>query len=169
MSDLLQVCTIIASHAHEGQRDRTGERYILHPVRVAARVLSAGGSNDAVCAAMLHDVVEDSSWRQAELLPIVGQRVSDLVEALTRRHGEPYADYAERCWSDPDALAVKLADIADHLDPVRAHGLTDSLRQRYELAAEDGMWKLGTYVASGRMPERALAALSPIPRAEAPR
>jgi len=161
VSDLLQVCTIIASHAHEGQCDRIGDRYILHPVRVATRALVAGCSEDAVCAAMLHDVVEDSSWQLSELRAIVGEQVSALVDVLTKRDGEPYADYAQRCWSDADAAVVKLADIADHLDPVRAHGLTESLRRRYQLVAEDGMWALAAMVTAGKAPASAMAALAP--------
>jgi guanosine-3',5'-bis(diphosphate) 3'-pyrophosphohydrolase len=50
-----------AASAHRGQVDKAGRPYITHPVRVANRVMEAGGSHAEIVAALLHDTVDDRS------------------------------------------------------------------------------------------------------------
>lgn len=70
--------------AHAGQvRKYTGEPYINHPVRVAVIVENAGGTEDQVIAALLHDVVEDCSVSLSTLREFFGQPVSAMVGSLT--------------------------------------------------------------------------------------
>lgn len=75
----------IAARAHEGQQDRYGAPYFLHPLRVMARVTT----DEERMAAILHDVIEDSEWtlddlRKEDFAVVVLQAVDDL----TRRDGE---------------------------------------------------------------------------------
>lgn len=103
----------IAARAHAGVRDKGGEPYLLHPLRVVLRVSSA----EERMAAALHDVVEDSAWTiedlRAEEFP---SSVIAAVDALTKRPGESRMDAARRAGVDPIARRVKLADLADNMD-----------------------------------------------------
>ena len=83
----------IAAGAHEGQKDKDGQPYILHPLRV----MNAVESEPAKVVAVLHDVIEDT-WVTAEDLRREGfdKAVLAAVECLTHRKGEPYADYVVR-------------------------------------------------------------------------
>ena len=68
----------VAKHAHHRQRRRNGDPYISHPVEVAAIVAGQGGSTPGVCAALLHDLIEDTAVRSAHLH---AQRLAALVRA----------------------------------------------------------------------------------------
>lgn len=102
----------IATAAHEGQKRTDGSTYIKHPARVA----------DAVEArlkpiAWLHDVVEDTRVTlddlKAEGFPLY---IIEAVDLLTHRKGEPNLSYWGKIKANPDALAVKLADINDNVN-----------------------------------------------------
>ena len=117
MKDLVIRAEAIARAAHDGQVDKAGMPYAEHPSRVAAR---CAPDTDAMAAAWLHDVLEDTDVT-AQTLRAHGipEHVIAAVEALTRRNGEdPDASYA-RVARDPLALTVKFADLADNGDPAR--------------------------------------------------
>src|SRR5262245_28479422 len=124
----------IAAKAHAGQLDKAGAPYILHPLRVMFRLQDPA----ARITAVLHDVVEDSSWTIEDLraegfdAPVLA-----AVDALTRRSGESYEDFVRRAGLHPIAYPVKLADLADNLDLSRIASPTerDEARiARYERA-----------------------------------
>ncbi len=102
----------IARKAHKGQVDKAGAPYIGHPLRVMERV-----PEEAKMAAVLHDVLEDSSFTlgdlRAEGFP---ESVVEAVEALTKRPGETYALFILRAASNDIARTVKLADLFDNCD-----------------------------------------------------
>jgi (p)ppGpp synthase/HD superfamily hydrolase len=110
----LSLAIKIANEAHDGQEDKGGAPYILHPLRVMAAV------NDPRerIAAVLHDVAEDCpEWPLSRLRDVgFSGAVCDALDALTRRAGEDYWDFIDRCGSDPIALVVKLADLKDNQD-----------------------------------------------------
>ena len=104
-----------AAERHRGQRDKAGEPYILHPLRVALRVRT----DRERLAAVLHDVVEDTGVTLDELRERgLDESVVAAIEILTKRDGEDYRTFIERVAQDPIARAVKLADLADNLDPI---------------------------------------------------
>jgi hypothetical protein len=114
---LLDRALALAVEAHEGHRSGTADdpAYILHPLRVMARV-----ETDAQRAvAILHDAVEQGSDRvslarlREEGLP---EAIVEAVDLLTRREGEAYEDFIERLAPNALARRVKLADLADNLD-----------------------------------------------------
>jgi len=104
-----------AINAHYGQVRRGWEEYYLHPVRVAEAVEAAGGSKDAVCAAYLHDTVEDCGVELEKIGLLFGQRVMEIVDILTKRGGEK--DHFQRILDsgDRDALLIKKMDLQDNL------------------------------------------------------
>lgn len=114
-----------AAEAHVKQKRKAGdEPYINHPLRVAQAAAEAGLGAEAIAAAMLHDVVEDTDRSLEDLADRFPPRVVDLVRRLTKwwpddapgdvkRAGNPVYYGAIR--EDADALAVKLLDRADNL------------------------------------------------------
>jgi len=113
----------IAARAHGGQRDKAGEPYILHPLRV---MLSLGGAYERMAAA-LHDVVEDTSVTLEDLaLEGFPPEVLGALDALTKRDGERRLDSAARAARNPIARAVKLADLKDNMDLSRLPDPTEN-------------------------------------------
>jgi len=133
----LEAAIEIAVRAHRGQVDKAGEPYILHPLRVMFRVREQGHRVEVQAAAVLHDVVEDTHITLDEVAAL-DPAVAVLVDAVTRRPTEPYLDFIRRAASNPEARAIKLADVSDNrsrldrLRPVEA----ESLAKRYERALE---------------------------------
>lgn len=118
--DMLQRAFEFARKAHEGQKRKTGEPYILHPIAVAticAEELMLGAA--PVCAAFLHDVVEDTPTTSDDIRRMFGDDVAFLVRVVTKQKKERYVDslqvdnYRQMLNSlqyDVRALLVKLAD-----------------------------------------------------------
>lgn len=118
----------IAIEAHEGQKDKSGKPYILHPMAVAERVAYAGEVYEVV--AFLHDVLEDTAWTIDDL-DLDPHQLQGLM-ALTQNEDEPYFDYIERCASDPFGLLIKMADIDHNLSPERQAKLPEQTRRSLE-------------------------------------
>jgi len=116
----------IAFRAHWGQTDKSGQPYIAHVVRVAARL----APEDAQIVGLLHDVVEDTEVTLAEIEATFGPLIAGAVDALTKRAGEPNAAYLDRVAANPLARAVKLADLSDNADPVRMAQLDRATQAR---------------------------------------
>ena len=115
----------IAAQAHEGQKDKEGQPYILHPLRVMSRVEGEA----AQIVAVLHDVIEDTQVTLSDLRNAgFSEEVLAALLCVTHRKEDPYADYVIGCKNNPIARQVKLADLADNarldrtiLRPQRLH------------------------------------------------
>lgn len=126
MSDL-DTALAIAVEAHRGQVDKAGQPYILHPLRVMARV-SAPAER---LVAVLHDVVEDSPTTLDDLRAAgFPEEVVRAVDFLTRREDETYEAFIERVTGDPLARRVKLADLEDNMTLTRLNELDDRAVER---------------------------------------
>jgi (p)ppGpp synthase/HD superfamily hydrolase len=138
MSDekkLLELARDIATSAHAGQVDKTGHAYITHPTRVAERVcrLFPDAPSEVQAAALLHDVLEDTSTTADDLVAAgIPQLVVDAVDAVTKRDHEPAEQYFARVRANPWAVQVKTADIEDNTDPDRVAQLDPATRDRLE-------------------------------------
>jgi len=74
-----------ANEAHKGVRRRSGEPYILHPIAVAKIVVSEIGLGcKSICAALLHDVVEDTEYTNEDIQRLFGDKIASLVDGLTK-------------------------------------------------------------------------------------
>lgn len=73
-----------AAKAHEGQFRSSGQPYIIHPLAVAELLLDLGMDTDTICAALLHDVVEDTPVTDEELRMLFGHDVGNLVDGVTK-------------------------------------------------------------------------------------
>ena len=74
----------VADAAHAGQRRRSGEPYIIHPIGVAEILAELGADTATMCAALLHDVVEDTEWTLEDLRSEFGDATANLVDGVTK-------------------------------------------------------------------------------------
>ncbi|WP_164007555.1 GTP pyrophosphokinase [Pyxidicoccus trucidator] len=123
----LEDALALAVQAHHGQRDKAGQPYILHPLRVMMRLETEAERT----VALLHDVVEDTPWT-LERLRALGypEGVLAALDALTRRDGETYEAFVERLRPDALARRVKLADLEDNMDVRRLTQVTPKDAER---------------------------------------
>ena len=112
MSSVERAIEIVAA-AHAGQVVKSGQPYILRPLRV---MLSVSTENERI-AAVLHDVVEDTPFTFEDLeREGFTQEVVDAVRVLTKLDGESRTDAAKRAVRNPVARPVKLADVAENMN-----------------------------------------------------
>lgn len=129
---MINTAKCICREKHEGQVDKCGKPYWMHPFAVADAVVG----DDAKTVAYLHDVVEDTDatleWLLEQGFPA---HIVDAVDAITRRDGETYDDFIVRAGRNDIARRVKIADLRHNLDPSRK-GATPEMRERYKRALE---------------------------------
>jgi (p)ppGpp synthase/HD superfamily hydrolase len=130
----------VARRAHEGQLDKSGRPYIAHPLRVMGKVRS----EHERMAAVLHDVVEDTPVTLADLKAAgCPEEVVAAVAAISKRPGEDQTEYLARVATNPIALAVKRADIADNMSPDRLARLDAATQERLRVKYESALRQLG--------------------------
>ena len=84
-----------AKEAHKGIRRRSGEPYILHPIAVAKIVSQEIGlGSTSICAALLHDVVEDTEYTVEDIEMNFGKKIALIVDGLTKISGGIFGDRA---------------------------------------------------------------------------
>ena len=122
--------------AHHGQVDKGGVPYIFHPIHLAESM----DDEISCCAALLHDVVEDTEYTFEDLEKEFPPEVMDVLKLLTHEEGVKYFDYVRAIKSNPIAVKVKLADLAHNSDATRCTGSgipaerLESLHKRYAKA-----------------------------------
>ncbi|MGE0493836.1 MAG: HD domain-containing protein [Vulcanimicrobiota bacterium] len=132
----LEEAIALAVSAHRGQKDKAGQPYILHPLRM---MLAVDGEH-ARMAAVLHDVVEDTEVSLEQLMAEgFPAEVVEAVDGLTRRADESYDEFIERAAANPIARAVKRADLEDNMDVRRLRELGPKELER--LARYRRMWE----------------------------
>jgi (p)ppGpp synthase/HD superfamily hydrolase len=128
----------IALQVHHGQKDKAGEPYILHPIRVAQRMPSPF----LRAAALLHDTLEDAdplvlATTTGAIRSYFGEILLSLVRILTRSKGQSYSEYIDGLSHAAPARIIKIADLEDNLKPSREKNgwhMTTEMRVRYEHA-----------------------------------
>ncbi len=86
----------LAEKSHAGQRRRSGEPYITHPVYVASLLVDMGLDTESLCAALLHDVVEDTGVPLSEIRAKFGEDVALLVDGVTKLGQIPFSSLEEQ-------------------------------------------------------------------------
>lgn len=84
MTPAIERAIEFATEAHEGQKRKSGEPYIVHPMLVACIVAYYGGDEAMICSSLLHDVVEDTNFNLEDVSRLFGEDVASLVDALTK-------------------------------------------------------------------------------------
>lgn len=112
----------LATNAHDGQFDKGGNPYILHPLKVMHYLKSA--DEELQCIALLHDVIEDTNTTYADLAAEgMSLRVIEGVQALTKQKGFSYEHYKSQVMDNHDAMRVKMADLRHNTDIRRLKGV----------------------------------------------
>lgn len=115
-----------AAKAHEGQKRRNGEPYIIHPVAVAEIVVEMGLDTDSICAALLHDCIEDTEFGYKEIENKFGTPVAELVDGVTRlgmlrysKEQEQFEDLRKMFLAMAKDIRVIIIKLADRLHNMR--------------------------------------------------
>ncbi len=118
----------IAEHHHRGQKRLSGDLYITHPLAVASILAELGMTPPTLCAALLHDTVEDTSYTLAQLTKDFGDEVGALVDGVTKLDKVKYGDSAQAetirkmlvaMAKDIRVLVIKLADRLHNMRTLR--------------------------------------------------
>ena len=133
-----------AKEAHRGVRRRSGEPYIMHPIAVA-KIASQeiGLGSTSICAALLHDVVEDTEYTVEDIEQHFGPKIAQLVEGLTKISGGIFGDRAsvqaenfrKLLLTMSEDIRVVLVKMADRLHNMRTLG-SMAPNKRYKIAGE---------------------------------
>ena len=120
-----------ANQAHKGIKRRSGEPYIMHPIAVAQIVCNEIGlGSTSICAALLHDVVEDTDYTVEDIENIFGPKIAQIVDGLTKISGGIFGDRASAQAENfkkllltmSNDIRVILIKIADRLHNMRTLG-----------------------------------------------
>lgn len=123
---------MLARVAHRGQKELFGCDYVVHLARVVALLTT----EEEKTVGWLHDIIEDCAVSHDELVKWFGPKIADTVYTLSRNPQATYLNYIDsiRDSGNKVAVAVKRADLMDHLRPETLHRLPAELRARYEAA-----------------------------------
>lgn len=126
-NNLLEKALVIATKAHEGQKDKAGVPYILHPIRVSNRCKT----DEERIVAILHDTIEDTDVTPDYLLSEgFPKSIVKAVLSVTRNEGESYEDFVIRSKQNPIGRQVKIHDLEDNMDITRLHSLSEKDLER---------------------------------------
>jgi len=142
--DIISRAFNFAKQAHKGVRRLSGEPYIMHPLAVAQIVCGEIGlGSTSICAALLHDVVEDTDYTVEDLTNIFGEKIAQIVDGLTKISGGIFGDKASAqaesfkklLLTMSDDIRVILIKISDRLHNMRTLGSQPPHKQ-YKIAGE---------------------------------
>lgn len=138
--DLSKIITAyeFAAKAHEGQKRSSGQPYIIHPLAVAYILLELGMDTDTICAAMLHDVVEDTPTTLEEVKKRFGQDVAMLVDGVTKLNQVPMFNKEEQQAENVRKMMLAMSQdirviiikLADRLHNMRTLEFRPGVKQR---------------------------------------
>ena len=133
-----------AKHAHKGVRRLSGEPYIMHPISVAQIVcMEIGLGSTSICAALLHDVVEDTEYTVEDISNMFGAKIAQIVDGLTKISGGIFGDHASAQAENfkkllltmSEDIRVILIKICDRLHNMRTLG-SQAVNKQYKIAGE---------------------------------
>ena len=133
-----------AKEAHKGVRRLSGEPYIMHPIAVAQIACEEIGlGSTSICAALLHDVVEDTDYTVEDISNIFGEKIAQIVDGLTKISGGIFGDKASAqaesfkklLLTMSDDIRVILIKISDRLHNMRTLG-SQLPGKQYKIAGE---------------------------------
>lgn len=118
---------LVAINAHQGQKDKGGKPYILHPIRVA---LNVKGKDEKIVA-LLHDVIEDTSYTIDDL-DFLSEEQRKALLLLTHDDDVPYMEYITELKKNKIASKVKLADLEQNMNLKRLKTISNKDLKRLE-------------------------------------
>ena len=142
--DIITKAFNFARQAHKGVRRLSGEPYIMHPIAVAQIACEEMGlGSTSICAALLHDVVEDTDYTTEDIENIFGEKIAKIVDGLTKISGGIFGDHASAQAENfkkllltmSDDIRVILIKICDRLHNMRTLASQPANKQ-YKIAGE---------------------------------
>ena len=142
--DLITKAFNFAKQAHKGVRRLSGEPYIMHPIAVAQIACEeVGVGSTSICAALLHDVVEDTDYTVEDIENIFGAKVAQIVDGLTKISGGIFGEQASAQAENfknllltmSDDIRVILIKICDRLHNMRTLA-SQPANKKYKIAGE---------------------------------
>ena len=142
--DIIRKAYQFAYQAHDGIRRRSGEPYILHPIAVAhIACKDIGLGSTSICAALLHDVVEDTDYTVEDISNLFGEKVAQIVSGLTKISGGVFGEQASAQAENFRKLIVTMSKdirvvlikIADRLHNMRTLE-AQPVNKQYKIAGE---------------------------------
>ena len=131
---LTKKAMVLAYQAHHGQVDKSGTPYIFHPIHLAEQAKD----EFTCCAALLHDVMEDTPVTLQELEKEFPPEVTQALQLLTHRPDTDYFDYVRAVKQNPIARQVKLLDLLHNSDQTRCADVPAKkraqLKEKYDRA-----------------------------------
>lgn len=133
-----------ARQAHKGVRRHSGEPYIMHPLAVARIVCKEIGlGSTSICAALLHDVVEDTDYTVEDIRNLFGEKIAQIVDGLTKIAGgvfgiqasEQAENFKKLLLTMSEDIRVILIKIADRLHNMRTLEFMP-VNKQYKIAGE---------------------------------
>lgn len=120
MKNSIEKALAMAAVAHQGQKDKAGRPYIMHPMTVAVNMKST----DGIITALLHDVVEDSDITFADLEGKFTPNIIEALKLLTHEKGTDYFEYIHKIKENELARAVKIQDLIHNSDLSRLENVS---------------------------------------------
>jgi len=121
--EMLSNMILFATNKHSGQFDKSGQPYILHPLRLMYMLKTE--DEELQCIALGHDLVEDCDVTYVDLAKQgFSHRIIQGIRDLTKVPGETRGEYRAKVKSNPDAIKVKMCDLRHNSDITRLKGLT---------------------------------------------
>ena len=142
--DIITKAFNFARQAHKGVRRLSGEPYIMHPIAVAQIACEEMGlGSTSICAALLHDVVEDTDYTVEDIENIFGEKIAQIVDGLTKISGGIFGDRASAQAENIKKLLLTMSDdirvilikICDRLHNMRTLASQPANKQ-YKIAGE---------------------------------
>lgn len=142
--DIITKAFNFAKQAHKGVRRLSGEPYIMHPIAVALIACEEMGlGSTSICAALLHDVVEDTDYTVEDIENIFGNKIAQIVDGLTKISGGIFGDKASAQAENfkkllltmSDDIRVILIKICDRLHNMRTL-VSQPANKQYKIAGE---------------------------------
>lgn len=133
----LEKAIVVGTQQHRKQyRAQKTELYISHPLRIMQNIRNVGIFDDTcLCAAILHDVVEDTDFTIEDVYRMFGVEIANIVDLLTRTDDVTYDDYIDRLIKSNNtyALIIKFFDAHDNSRWVNKDGSTTPIQKYIDL------------------------------------
>ncbi|MEO5876812.1 MAG: bifunctional (p)ppGpp synthetase/guanosine-3',5'-bis(diphosphate) 3'-pyrophosphohydrolase [Streptosporangiaceae bacterium] len=162
----------VAAHYHRDQKRKSGDPYITHPLAVTTILAELGMATETLCAALLHDTVEDTAYTLEELREDFGEEIATLVDGVTKLDKVKYGEAAEAetvrkmvvaMARDIRVLVIKLADRLHNMRTLRympRHKQEKKARETLEIFAPLAH-RLGMNTLKWELEDLAFATLYP--------
>lgn len=174
MRDKIRKAVIFSCNKHEGQKRKSGEPYIIHPIAVAEILIQLDMDGDTICAGLLHDTIEDTTASHDELEKEFGATVAELVEGVTKieilktdnksiQESETIRKMFFAMSKDARVIIIKLADklhnmrTVQHLPPERRKIFSEETLDIYAPLAD----RLGISWVKDELEDLSLKAIHP--------